>query len=64
MATAGRPTAQLSGGVIGTSVSSAPLLPLSMCPVRPSSAALPLQASVGMFRARRDPGRSDARGDL
>ncbi|XES00381.1 hypothetical protein HEP87_59525 [Streptomyces sp. S1D4-11] len=63
LATVGTPTAQDLGGVIETSVSSAPLLLLSMCPIRRSSAALPLQPSVGTFRARRDPGRSGARGD-
>ncbi|MFB7551747.1 hypothetical protein [Streptomyces sp. NPDC056154] len=49
--------------MIKTSVSSAPHLLLSMRPTRRSSAALPLQPSVGTFRARRDPGRSGARGD-
>ncbi|MCX4647921.1 MULTISPECIES: hypothetical protein [unclassified Streptomyces] len=63
MATAGTPTAQVLGEVIATSVSSAPLLLLPTRPVRRSYAALPLQPSVGMFRARRDPGRSVARGD-
>ncbi|WP_327276662.1 hypothetical protein OG609_36110 [Streptomyces sp. NBC_01224] len=62
-ATAGTPAAQVLGGAIETSVSFALLLLLSMCPIRRSYAALPLQPSVGTFRARRDPGRSGARGD-
>ncbi|MGW2939433.1 hypothetical protein ACWDA7_48850 [Streptomyces sp. NPDC001156] len=49
--------------MIETSVSSARLLFLSMCPIRRSYAVVPLQPSVGMFRARRDPGRSGARDD-
>ncbi|MFB6987963.1 hypothetical protein [Streptomyces sp. NPDC056304] len=63
MADVGNAAVQVLGGVIKTSVSSAPHLLLSMRPTRRSSAALPLQPSVGTFRARRDPGRSGARGD-
>jgi hypothetical protein len=57
-------TTQVLGGVIETSVSFAPLLLLPNAPSAAHTAALPLQPKVGMFRARRDPERSGARGDL